>query len=150
MPRSYVAAAVVLLLALAAALAAKRRHRATTVDVALAVVVVVILGLTLRPLGDAHRVRPRPLADIVETFTPPLRSDLLLALAGNIAIFVPLGALFGLRHVPWLRAITFGALLSISIEIAQLAVPGRTTSFDDVLLNTAGTALGFGLAALRR
>jgi glycopeptide antibiotics resistance protein len=39
-----------------------------------------------------------------------------------------------------------GLLLSLFIEIAQLAIPSRVTDVDDVILNTLGTAAGALLA----
>jgi glycopeptide antibiotics resistance protein len=41
-----------------------------------------------------------------------------------------------------------GFLLSLSIELAQLAIPTRATDVDDVILNTLGTAIGALLIAL--
>ena len=47
--------------------------------------------------------------------------------AGNVALFLPLGF-----------------LLSVAIELSQVAFPGvRRADVNDVLMNTLGTALGF-------
>jgi glycopeptide antibiotics resistance protein len=72
---------------------------------------------------------------------------------GNIAVFVPLGAALavatcsrrpprrcGARH--WLGTVVAGTLLSLSIELIQLTISGRTTDVDDVILNTLGMAVG--------
>jgi hypothetical protein len=60
----------------------------------------------------------------------------------NIILFMPLGALLTLAGVPrswnWLS----GAVMSTLIEGAQLFIPGRDSSVDDVLTNTTGTILG--------
>ena len=67
----------------------------------------------------------------------------------NVLLFVPLGVGLALCGVPASRAILAMALLSISIETAQLfAIPGRDATLGDVLTNTLGGALGF--AATRR
>ncbi len=70
---------------------------------------------------------------------------------GNIAWFVPLGALGPsiwkqLRHF-WVTAV-FGALLSLCIELSQWLLETGNTDIDDLLLNTAGAALGWLLWAL--
>ncbi len=61
----------------------------------------------------------------------------------NILLFMPLGlglSLIGLRTA---RVLMLGALLSLGIELLQLAViPGRDASLSDVLTNSLGSAAG--------
>ena len=72
----------------------------------------------------------------------------LIGLAGNVVVFMPLGAALALalggrpagRRL--LLATFIGAGLSLGIELAQLAIPSRVTAVDDLLLNTVGTAVG--------
>ena len=65
----------------------------------------------------------------------------------NVLLFVPLSLLGwflvrqGVRF--WVVA---AAVLSVTIELVQLAIPGRTTSFWDVVANTSGAAVGALLA----
>lgn len=61
----------------------------------------------------------------------------------NVVLFAPLGAVL-MRSAPGKTAyvILFGALLSASIEVAQLYIPGRDASLGDVVANTLGTAAG--------
>ena len=76
---------------------------------------------------------------------------------GNIALFVPLGALLAMllpRPRRWL-ALAFGFLFACAIEITQgLLLPERTASWVDVVSNTIGTLIGLllilGLHFLRR
>ena len=81
---------------------------------------------------------------------------LLIDLAGNVAVFVPLGIalVFALRTAAALRAFLFatllGAALSLAIELLQAAIPGRVAALDDWLLNTTGAALGAALGCLAR
>ncbi len=67
----------------------------------------------------------------------------------NVALFLPLG--LGLRG--WVatgsRAVGLCVLLSLSIELLQLALPGRDFSPSDVLFNGLGAAAGAGLAGGR-
>ncbi len=72
--------------------------------------------------------------------------------AGNVLLFVPLGFLVPLV-LPRLdrrwRVLTVGAGVSLLIELAQLPMPGvRRADVNDLLLNVAGTALGWLLYAL--
>lgn len=65
----------------------------------------------------------------------------------NVVLFVPLGFLYALtrpagRLPPALRAALLGALLSASIEAAQLLAPLRYASLPDLLANSAGAWLG--------
>ena len=60
----------------------------------------------------------------------------------NVAFFAPLGfgaAALGLRTT---ATILLGLLLSASIEVAQLFLPGRHPTLGDVVWNTAGTGAG--------
>ncbi len=74
----------------------------------------------------------------------------LINLAGNVLIFVPLGALPPLLWRRW-RHLWAAVLLSLgascAIECAQLFV-GRSVDVDDVLLNLLGGVTGYLLARL--
>lgn len=75
----------------------------------------------------------------------------ILAAFLNILLFVPFG--FGLterlRERGWTRrrsmvaVVAAGALLSYSIELAQLYFPPRNSGWGDVITNTCGSATGF-------
>jgi glycopeptide antibiotics resistance protein len=73
---------------------------------------------------------------------------LLIDVVGNLLLFVPLGLTFAAastRASRWGRlaaATASGALLSLLIEVVQLAMPSRASDVDDVLFNTAGALLG--------
>lgn len=78
----------------------------------------------------------------------------------NIAIYVPFG-LFGLLaraasregRLGWrdyLAPVAFAFLLSISVELAQIYEPSRSSSAVDVLCNTFGAILGVLVAAVLR
>jgi len=80
-----------------------------------------------------------------------ISAHLLIDLAGNVVVFVPLGAALALalsdrpmKH-QLLLATLGGAAFSLCIELLQTAVPTRVTALDDWLLNTAGAAVGAGL-----
>jgi glycopeptide antibiotics resistance protein len=112
-------------------------RRSTTV--ALLAAVALILLLTLWPHDSPNRLRLRPLSDI--TF---------VGVVGNLLLFLPFGAALCLRRLKLAAAVAVGFAFSVSIELTQLAVHGRTTSVDDVVLNTIGTAAGWATVALLR
>lgn len=61
---------------------------------------------------------------------------------GNVALFVPLA--LGLRSagVSGRMTIVLALLLSVSVELAQLFVPGRASGLGDIVANTGGAVLG--------
>ena len=98
----------------------------------------VILGATLIPLEPAGEAPP---------FLCVLCGDGALADGVlNGVLFLPLGAALSITGWRALRAIALGALLSLSVETAQFAIPGRDPSLSDVLFNTLGVAFGIALA----
>ena len=71
---------------------------------------------------------------------------------GNLAWFVPFGLLLPAVRKRWNLAETvlLGMLLSAGIEVLQWLLRTGVTDVDDVLLNTAGAALGYIGSALAR
>ena len=74
-----------------------------------------------------------------------LESDVVL----NVLAYIPLGLLarlyFGTRATrlpPFVCAVALGAALSLSMELAQLFIPNRVSSIQDVVANTSGTTIG--------
>lgn len=93
-----------------------------------------------------------PFADIIAVLRDPMSPGLGAAanIGGNTALLAPLGFLLPLFWRYFGRAartILFGFGVSLSIELIQL-IAGGVTSVDDLILNTAGAALGFALAKL--
>lgn len=77
-------------------------------------------------------------------------AGIILNIFGNIVLFMPLGFLLPLFWSYFgsaKRTILFGLCMSFSIELIQL-IAGGVTSVDDLILNTAGAALGYALAKL--
>jgi glycopeptide antibiotics resistance protein len=100
----------------------------------LAACLVAIAAMTLVPLHGPERLELRPgdaagVGDIA-----------------NLLLFAPLGGVLYLRRWSAAQAIGTAFALSLAIELFQRVIPGRTTSTDDVLFNTLGTALGWLLA----
>jgi len=139
-----------------------------TLKVLAAVYLAGVLTLTLWP-GLAHTEVPRWAHGVLQFANHlgiPLTFDVLEAVA-NVLMFVPLGA-FGIwiigdwreiihkpevvdviGHRSYLsvasEVVLAAAVLSAAIEVAQLRIPGRVTSFDDWWRNTLGAAVGTGI-----
>ncbi len=88
-----------------------------------------------------------PLRVIVTEFLEIWTTDyglraFLFNIAGNIAVFIPIGFMFAyLFGYDWKKAALNGMCLSVFIEVVQIPLE-RTTDIDDVILNTSGTLLG--------
>ncbi|MDP2183416.1 MAG: VanZ family protein [Actinomycetota bacterium] len=129
-----------------------------------------LLGVTLFPIllgTPPEDVLGGGIADSVNLV--PLRSlagiigvghrQVLRQIGGNIVLFVPLGVMGPLL---WPRMRSIGGLLvvgvvaSVTVELLQLAQLGahvafaRSVDIDDVLLNTCGALVGWGLWRVAR
>ncbi len=81
------------------------------------------------------------------------KSDLLLNIIGNFAMFIPTGIMTPLIY-PQLKSfkktLLTGAGISLAIEIIQLPFAVRASDVDDLILNTLGCIAGYGIYALVR
>ena len=105
-----------------------------------------LLWMTLRP-------NPEVAANLAVLTEPAMARGIsyfwLIDIAGNIVVFMPLGAATALA-LNAQRTLTSririgtlaGLALSCSIELLQRLSASRVPSLIDILLNTAGTALG--------
>jgi glycopeptide antibiotics resistance protein len=132
------------------------------------VVSMTLLPFALGPLGSGAGLDEywRNSVNLVpgETIELYLTSNLgcvaLKNLFGNLLLLVPLGALGPLawrKLDQWGRIIGAGLSISVSIEVLQFAkrffdMTGMTRSvdIDDVLLNTAGAAIGYAVYRIVR
>jgi glycopeptide antibiotics resistance protein len=75
----------------------------------------------------------------------------LVNLAGNVAVFIPLGlflpCLFKNQRRFWLFLLTVAGAVVI-IETAQLFTTMGSCDVDDLILNLVGAAIGFGIFSL--
>lgn len=72
---------------------------------------------------------------------------------GNAALFLPSGIVLPLvypRLDRFWKVLAAGAALSLSIELLQLPFAARTTDVDDLVFNTLGVAIGYGIWKLFR
>ena len=117
----------------------------------LLVVAIVVYG-SLYPWHFAFAGRPDPVSVLLHSWPTVWNRFLLRDIAINVLLYVPVGAAACLAWLPrWPRAAApaataFGFALSLSMELLQNYVPGRTTSLSDLATNTLGAAVGAGLA----
>jgi glycopeptide antibiotics resistance protein len=104
---------------------------------ALAASLALVFGVTLRPAGGSNHVA------LVPWTTEQLNA---LNLVGNVALFAVPSAVLWSFGWSLRRTVVAGLVVSLGIELLQLAVPGRTTATTDVLCNTFGAAVGWLLA----
>lgn len=107
-----------------------------------------LLWMTLRP-NPTVASDLAPLTDSAVGRVVP--AQVLIGLAGNVAVFVPLGVtlVLALGDRPALQSLLLatllGSALSLVIEVAQTRLPSRVASAGDLALNAIGTALGAGI-----
>ena len=80
-------------------------------------------------------------------------TDLLLNLIGNTAMFIPTGILTPIlyKHLrSFKKTVLTGFAISLAIEIIQLPFAVRASDVDDLILNTLGVVIGYGIYALVR
>ena len=124
----------------------------------------VVIRFTFFPmeLADGH---VQPLLFEPDKFFPPrvnivpfvhmFESDstkhMLLNVIGNLTMFIPSGIALPIcfkRLDSFGNVVLAGFLSSLCIEILQLPFAVRCSDVDDLILNTAGCAVGYGIYAL--
>ena len=80
--------------------------------------------------------------------------DIVWNVIGNVAMFIPTGIVLPIvyRRVNRLwKVAAAGAFISLCTEILQLPFPSRASDVDDLILNTLGVVVGYGIfAAVKR
>ena len=69
-----------------------------------------------------------------------------LNIAGNVIGFIPIGMILPVmsrRFYSFFRTVLFGFSLSFLVECLQLITRAGTFDVDDIILNTAGTIIGY-------
>ncbi len=81
------------------------------------------------------------------------KRDLLLNLIGNTTMFIPTGIMTPLiykKRNSFGKTVLTGFLISLTIEIIQLPFAVRASDVDDLILNTLGCMIGYGILSLCR
>ena len=93
------------------------------------------------------------LIPFVQLLDYAVKREAAINVIGNIGLFIPTGILLPSlykRLGGFGEALLAGAGLSLAIEMIQLLFPGSVTDIDDLILNTAGAAIGYGIYKLVR
>ena len=128
--------------------------------------IVVVVRFTFCPFGkvdgkiqpllfDKEKILPFWLnfKPFVYWFDYPTMKEALLNLIGNTTMFIPLGivwpSVFKKLNAHG-KIIAAGVGVTLTIEILQLPFYGRATDIDDLILNSAGYLMGYGIYLLVR
>ena len=90
---------------------------------------------------------------LVNLFDYDNKRDLLLNVIGNVAMFIPSGIVLPIiykRLDSFVKVILVGGGISLCIEIIQLPFSVRASDVDDLILNTVGVIIGYGIYDLIR
>ena len=126
--------------------------------------IIVVVRFTFCPFGkvngqiqplrfDVNKVFPvwYNLKPFVYLFDYESLKEAIINLVGNIAMFIPLGIIwpvcFKKLDTP-LKVIGAGFGFSLLIEILQILFFDRNSDIDDLILNTAGFIIGYGIYIL--
>lgn len=77
---------------------------------------------------------------------------LMQEVAMNIAVFIPIGFLAGIamKNDTWQKVAITGLAISLTIELLQLVLKRGCCETDDVINNTLGSLIGYGLYIMLR
>ena len=79
--------------------------------------------------------------------------DVIWNIVGNVTMFIPSGIVLPVIYKnlnSFGKVIEAGVFISLCIEILQLPFASRISDIDDLILNTLGVAVGYGIYALFR
>ena len=87
------------------------------------------------------------LVPLVHLFEYDNVRDIIWNVIGNAAMFIPTGIVLPIvgRHKSFWKVVAAGAFISLCIEILQLPFTSRASDVDDIILNTLGVAVGYGI-----
>lgn len=95
-----------------------------------------------RPCGGNYRLKLVPFRGLLEKGYLSSPESLL-----NVIMFVPLGFFFGAAGtgLRWWKVLIICLLISVSIEVLQYITQRGFSETDDVIRNTAGCMIGYGM-----
>ena len=100
-----------------------------------------------RPQNEQMQYCLVPLHSYYSIFTD--NRFLLPQVVMNVVMFVPLGVLMGFLNHDWKGILLAGMLFSMIIEGLQLVMMRGTAEVDDVIHNTVGCMIGYGMINIK-
>ena len=90
------------------------------------------------------------LIPLVHLFDYDRIRDIIWNVVGNMVMFIPSGIVLPIIYRQlnsfW-KVVAAGAVISLCTELLQLPFPSRASDIDDLILNTLGAAVGYGIYA---
>jgi len=93
------------------------------------------------------------LVPLVYLFDYETTRNIIWNIVGNTAMFIPSGIVLPIVYRKldcFGKVVAAGAFISFCIEVLQLPFRSRVSDVDDLILNTLGVAIGYGIYALVR
>ena len=81
----------------------------------------------------------------------PTHKEILINVIGNFSMFIPTGIMTPLiykKQRNFRKTVQTGFLISLAVEIIQLPFAVRCSDVDDLILNTLGCVVGYGIVSL--
>ena len=80
------------------------------------------------------------------------REELLAENIMNVVVFIPVGLLLGIafKQMTWWKALLIGCGISVTIESLQFLFKRGFSELDDVMHNTLGCLIGYGIYLIGR
>ena len=105
-------------------------------------------------LDPAAALHPRiNLIPLVKLTAVRSKKFMLMNILGNVSLFLPTGFILPIlyrRLDSFWKVTAIGALMSLGVELLQLLFRARITDIDDLILNTLGVMIGYGVYVLAR
>jgi glycopeptide antibiotics resistance protein len=107
------------------------------------------LGLSKeRIVNSVRSLNVVPLVELMQLLVAKKWWMFIYHVVGNCIWFIPLGFFMPLlreRNQKWWKVAITAALVSLSIELLQFILCTGVTDLDDVILNTLGAMIGYGI-----
>ena len=106
----------------------------------------------IQPLTFDDKLFPAKvnLIPFVHMFDYAIKKEAIINFVGNVTMFIPVGIVYPIVYkklnTHW-KVIAAGVGLSLCIEIIQIPLD-RTTDIDDLIMNSLGYVIGYGLYLL--
>ena len=82
-----------------------------------------------------------------------MKREALINIIGNMALFIPTGIILPIlykRLNSFWKVLLAGAGISLCIELIQLLLENSVTDIDDLILNSAGVIIGYGVFSIAK